>query len=61
MSWRFTPIMLLGLALTVVTIVFLKGGESMPLLSDDPASGIGLPTSNMNHSAKFETATFALG
>jgi len=60
MKWYFASLVLLGL-ITVVTIVSLKGGESMPLLSNGSEAGIGLPSSDINHSGTFETATFSLG
>ena len=60
MKWYFASLVLLGF-IAVVTITSLKGGESMPLLSNGPKAGIGLPSSDIHHSGTFETATFSLG
>ncbi|MFI5293587.1 MAG: hypothetical protein ACHQ0Y_00995 [Thermodesulfovibrionales bacterium] len=61
MRSRFVPVVFLGLAITIVTIVFLKGGKSMFPSHKDSEAGIGMPPSDMPHSNTFETATFALG
>jgi hypothetical protein len=61
MRWLFAPIVSLGLAMTVVAIVSLKGGEPMTLSHGGSEAGIGLPPSDIRHSSAFETATFALG
>jgi len=60
MKWYFASLVLFGL-LTVVAIVFFKGGESMSLLPKGSEAGIGLPFSDVHNSGAFETATFALG
>lgn len=60
MRWNLA-LLLLGIAITILTLVSLKGGESMPLLQDGSEAGIGKPFSDMHHSNAFETATFALG
>lgn len=61
MRWRFAPIALLGLAITAVSMLYLKGGESMPLLHYGSEVVVGVPPSDIHHSGTFETATFALG
>ena len=61
MRLRFVLMVLLGLAITVVIMIFLKGGESMFPSHNDSEAGIGLPPSDIPHSNTFETATFALG
>ena len=60
MRWYVASLGLLGL-ITVVTIVFFKGGENMSLLPNGSEAGIGLPSSDINNAGTFETATFALG
>ena len=61
MRWRFPHIVLLGLAITIVIIASLNGGKSMFPSHVASEAGIGLPPSDISHSATFETATFALG
>ena len=61
MRWFFAPIVLLVLAISVFTIVALKGGESMSMSHNETVAVIGLPPSDKNLSGTFETATFALG
>ena len=60
MKWYIASSVMLGF-LAVFTIVFFKGGESMPLLPDRPKAGSVLPASDLNLSGTFETATLALG
>ena len=65
MRLRFAPKVLLGLAITIVAVVALRGGESMSVSYNDShnetRAGIGLPPSDTHFSGPFETATFALG
>jgi len=60
MKWYVASLVLLGL-LTVVAIVSFKGGKSMSLLPKGSEAGIALPSSDIDNSGTFETATFALG
>jgi len=52
---------LLGLAISAVTLVVLKGGKNMSMLHNDTEASIGLPLLDTRLPGRFETATFALG
>jgi hypothetical protein len=52
---------LLGFAISVVTLVGLKGGKSMSMEHDDAEAGIALPSADTRRCGTFDTATFALG
>jgi hypothetical protein len=60
MKWSFALIMLLGF-MTVVSIVFFKGGENMALFPKGSEASIGLPSSDVHNAGTIETATFSLG
>jgi hypothetical protein len=54
-------IVLLGLALSALTLVALKGGVPMSMRLNDTEAGTRLSVSDSRFSSTFETATFALG
>jgi hypothetical protein len=54
-------IVLLGVAISSVTLVSLKGGKSMFMQHKDAEAVTALPPAGARHSGTFETATFALG
>jgi hypothetical protein len=54
-------IVLLGLALSAITLVVLKGGIPMSMRLNDTEAGTRLSVSDSRFSSTFETATFALG
>jgi len=58
---RFAYMVLLGLAISAVTLVVLKGGKNMSMLNNDTEASIGLPLLDTHLPGRFETATFALG
>jgi len=54
-------IVLLGVAISLATLVSLKGGKSMSMQYNNAEAVIALSPPDTYHSGKFETATFALG
>lgn len=54
-------IVLLGFALSVVTLIALKGGRSMSVENRDTEASGALPSADTRLPGTLETATFALG
>jgi len=52
---------LLGLAISAITLIVLKGGKNMSILDNNTEASIGLPLLDTHLPGRFETATFALG
>jgi len=56
-----SSMVLLGVAISSVLLLALKGGKGMSLQHNDTDVGLALPSVDTHHSGTMETATFALG
>jgi hypothetical protein len=54
-------VVLLGLALSAVALIILRGDKAMYMRPNDIEARSGPPPSDTNPPGAFETATFALG
>jgi len=52
---------LLGVAISSVLLLALKGGKGMSMQHNDTEVSSALPYADIHHSGTIETATFALG